>query len=440
MPNVSPRRRLVGGLVGTFVEWYDFLIYGLSAPVLAVHFFPDSNPTAALLGTFGIYAVAFLVRPLGGIFFGYLGDRGGRIKTLALTVLLMGAATMLTGLLPTYDSIGIWAAVLLLLCRLGQGFSAGGETSGGLSYIVESAPDGRRARWISYCVAASFLPVVVASLLIVSLRAGLGHEAYTSWGWRVPFIAGGLLALVGLWLRRKLDDPEEYVEAVNDVAPANPIRSATREGLSSIVKVIFLVAVQAVGGYMLLSFMYSYLITSGGLSATSALLSNALSITVMAALTPVFGSLADRIGRKPLMLAGAAWLLAGAWPALQLASSGNVVSATIGQLIIAVGVALFASGGFVTMLELFSTNIRFTGHAIGYNIGYAIFGGTTPLVAVALVNATNSALAPAFYLMAIAAVGLVAVISTPETRNIRLRDAGVDEQVAWENHAPVRSS
>jgi MHS family proline/betaine transporter-like MFS transporter len=423
MSGVTPRHRLIGGFVGMFVEWYDFLFYGLSAPVLADHFFPSSRPAAALLGTFAVYAVSFLVRPLGGLVFGYLGDRVGRISMLVVTVVLMGCATMLVGLLPTYHSIGVTAAVLLLLCRIAQGFSAGGETSGGLSYIVESAPPDRRARWVSQAIAMSWFPAVVASLLILGLRAGLGEAAYLSWGWRVPFLVGGVLAVAGLWLRRRLDDPEEFVAATAEERSADPIRTAIAGNRRTIVIVVFLVAVQAVGAYLMLSYLYTYLVTVARLDQTTAMLTNAAGITLMGVLMVPFGRLADHVGRKPVMAAGAVWLLVGAWPALRLASTGSVGGALAGQFVLAIGVALFAAGGFVTMVELFSTSVRVTGHAIGYSIGYAVFGGTTPLLASVLVTGTGSGVAPAFYLMGIAMVGLAAVTRTPETRHNLLRDA-----------------
>ncbi|GAA3573631.1 MFS transporter [Amycolatopsis ultiminotia] len=430
MSAVTPRRRLVGGFVGTFVEWYDFLVYGLSAPILAVYFFPGSSPVAALLGTFAVYAVSFLVRPLGGLVFGAMGDRRGRIRVLAVTVLLMGASTMVIGLLPTYQSIGIGAPALLLLCRIAQGFSAGGETSGGLSYILESAPTDRRARWIGVAVAMSWLPSVLASLLILGLRGGLGNAAYLDWAWRVPFLLGGLFALIGLWLRSTLDDPEEYVEATREQRAAHPVRQALRSDRRAIVTVTLLVAVQAVGAYLLLSYFYTYLTTVAQLSVTAALLTNAAAIVVMALLMLPFGWIADRFGRKPVMFAGVGWLLLGVWPAFALAGTGGIVGALTGQLVLAVGVALFASGGFVTMVELFSTAVRVTGHSIGYNVGYAVFGGTAPLVAAALISATGSSSAPACYVMAIAVVGLIVVFRTPETRGARLRDAGTESSVA----------
>ncbi|KAA0919915.1 MHS family MFS transporter [Dietzia sp. ANT_WB102] len=422
MDMAKARRRLVGGVVGTFVEWYDFLIYGLSAPILAYHFFPNTNPTAALLGTFAIYAVAFFIRPLGGVFFGRLGDRIGRIQILAATILLMGAATLATGLLPTYASVGIAAPILLLLCRLAQGFSAGGETSGGLSYVLESAPSDRRARWVSIGVAASFLPVVLGGMLILSLRTFLGDDAYTNWAWRLPFVLGGVLAVVGLWLRSKLDDPEEFTDAAAAKAASDEPVARAKPLLGVTVTVMLLVAVQAVGAYLLNSYMYTYMVQITEMSPTTALITNSLAVLTIVVLLPVFATICDTRGRKPMMMAGAVWLLVLAYPALALVGTGTFGGALAGQLLIAIGVAVFASGGFVVMLELFPTAIRFTGHAVAYSLGYAIFGGTTPLIAASLVESTGSSMAPAYYVMAIAALGVVTVLKVPETSRVRLRD------------------
>lgn len=434
------RSRLLGGAVGTFVEWYDFLIYGLSAPVLAAHFFPDADPAAALLGTFAIYAVAFFVRPLGGVFFGFLGDRHGRINILAMTVLMMGAATLLTGLLPTFDSIGIWAAVLLLVCRIAQGFSAGGETSGGLSYVLESAPPDRRGRWIGYCTASSYLPVAVGAVLILGLRLVMGDDVYNDWAWRIPFVLGGVLAVVGLWIRRRLEDPDEFVEAVETAVvedKKNPLRESFRGAqLKPIFLVMFLVAVQAVGAYLITSYLYSYLTETIQMNATSALFTNAAAVLTIAVLLPVFGMVADRIGRKKLMFSGSALFVVLTYPAFVLTSNGTIIGALTGQMILAVGVAMFASGGFVTMLEMFQTSNRFTGHAVSYNLGYAIFGGTTPLLAAFLVETTGSFMAPAFYMIGIAVLGLIVVKFTPETRDAVLRNGMKSVDTATEIKEP----
>ncbi|QSE92980.1 MFS transporter [Rhodococcus pseudokoreensis] len=423
MKAVSGRRRIAGAAIGNFAELYDYFVYGFSAPVLAFHFFPQANPAAALMGTFAVFAIAFFMRPVGGLVFGYLGDRMGRINVLAITVLLMGVATMAIGLLPTYTSVGLLAPALLLLCRLAQGFSHGGESSGSYSYTIESAPDGQRARWVSIVACFAFLPAAITGILILGLRAAVGDDAYENWAWRLPFILGGVLAAVGLWLRRRLDDPEEFTEAAREKPMQNPIRSAVSANLKSIVIVTLLVSVQAVAAYLILGYMYTFLVKVAGLGNTVALLSNAVAIVAMAFLMPVFGVVADRMGRKPVLFAGAAWLAVTSYPAFKLAASGTVAGAYGGQLLIAVGVALFASAGFTVMLELFPTAVRYTGHAIAYNIGNAIFGGTAPLIATALVSGLGTPLAPAYYVIAIAVFGLLVIIFTPETKDTELRSS-----------------
>ncbi|WKN61054.1 MFS transporter (plasmid) [Rhodococcus opacus] len=423
MSSVAARRRLLGGAIGTFVEWYDFLIYGLSVPVLALHFFSNSNPTAALLGTFAIYAVAFLARPLGGVVFGKLGDRLGRINILGITVLLMGGATLAMGLLPTYETIGLAAPALLLLCRLVQGFAVGGETSGGMSYVVESAPPGRRGRWVGYVGAAAFLPAAVSAVMILGITAAVGQQAYVDWAWRIPFILGALLAVVGFVLRRALDDPAEYTETLSEAPTVSPDGLSARNNLKAIITVVLLVAIMGVGGYMIASYLYSYLVKVVGLDSTSALLSNAVAMIAVTVMIPLWGAVSDRIGRKPLMFGGTVALVLFAYPAFELASSGTVVGAFAGQFLLVLGIAPVQAGCWVTMVELFPTKVRFSGHALSYNLGFAIFGGTAPLVATALVSSTGSPLAPAFYLMAVAVFALVVIFFTPETKDVKLRES-----------------
>jgi len=427
---ITPQRRLLGGAIGAFVEWYDFHVYGLSAPILALHFFPQSNPTTALLSTFAVYALALLVRPVGGAFFGYLGDRYGRMNILSVTVLMMGAVTMITGLLPTYESHGILAPILLVLCRLAQGFSAAGETSGALSYVLESAPPGRRARWAALIGGWGFLPVAIAAVIIYGLRVWLGDDAYTAWGWRITFLFGGVLGVVGLWLRRRLDDPEEYSEARRENPNLNPILSvATKTSARrSTVNVVLLTALQAVSAYILLGYMYTFLLKVANIGATAALLTNGAANVLIFVFLPIFGAIADRAGRRTVMFGGAIWLLLAAYPAFALASAGTVAGAIGGQLLLVIGFSMYAGGSFAATLELFPTSMRQSGHAIAYNLGFAIFGGFTPLLATWLVSVTGSPVSPAFFLIAIAVLGFITLIFTPETRDVRLRDSVVNDR------------
>lgn len=435
-------RRLAGASVGNFGEVYDFTVYALTAPILAQHFFPSSNPTAGILGTFAVYALAFLARPVGGFVFGVMADKRGRIVVLAWTVVLMGLGTMAIGLLPSYDSIGITATILLVLCRLAQGLSMGGESSGSYTYVIESAPEGQRGRWVGIVASFSYSPAVVTGLIILGFSSALG-DSYEEWGWRLPFILGGVVALVGYLLRRKLDDPDEYTEAMEQQAQqqqqvSNPVLGVAKSRAKSMVLVVLLLAIQAVSAYLVLGYMFTFT-TEQGLGHTEALLTNAATLTIIVVLLPIVGTVTDKFGRKPVLLVGAAWFMLTVIPAFALASSGTVLGALVGQSLICVGVGIYAGSVFAVMLELFPTSLRATGHAISFNVGAAIFGGTTPLIAAALVESTGSPMAPAYYAIAVSFLGLIGIFMTPETRHVTLRH-GVQKSSGEAVEEPALSS
>jgi len=430
----SPTRKLLGGAIGNMGEQFDYSIYAFTAPIIALNFFPSSNPVAALLNTFVVYALSFVARPFGGVMFGYIGDRFGRLAVLTWTVVLMGVGTMLIGLLPSYSSVGVLAPILLVVCRLLQGLSLGGETTGVESYIAESAPDGKRASWTSLVMSFAYIPVALVACFILGLRTVMGDAAFEAWGWRIPFLLGGVVAFAGYLLRRNLDDPDEYLEAK---AEADQLALVPKSGESvahalgqsfktrkSMLLVILLLAPQSVAAYLLTGYMYTYLVKEGHTTATVALLSNAAAVVVLAILLPFMGRLCDRFGRKRMYAAGAAWLFISAYPAFLLAGSGSLAGALIGQFFLAFGVAVYTSAMFVGLIELFPTAVRCRSHGISYNAAVAIFGGTTPLVAAALISATGNSLAPAFYAMAIIVVfGIAGIVLVPETKDVSLRES-----------------
>ena len=275
----SPTRKLLGGAIGNMGEQFDYSIYAFTAPIIALNFFPSSNPVAALLNTFVVYALSFVARPFGGVMFGYIGDRFGRLAVLTWTVVLMGVGTMLIGLLPSYSSVGVLAPILLVVCRLLQGLSLGGETTGVESYIAESAPDGKRASWTSLVMSFAYIPVALVACFILGLRTVMGDAAFEAWGWRIPFLLGGVVAFAGYLLRRNLDDPDEYLEAK---AEADQLALVPKSGESvahalgqsfktrkSMLLVILLLAPQSVAAYLLTGYMYTYLVKEGHTTATS---------------------------------------------------------------------------------------------------------------------------------------------------------------------------
>lgn len=425
MTKQSSIRTLSAGSIGNFGEIYDFAVFGFSVPILSAHFFPGSDRTAALLSTFAVYAVAFFARPLGGLLFGVMADKVGRVKVMAMTVWLMALGTAVIGLLPTYASIGIAAPALLVFCRVAQGLALGGETTGTTSFILESAPDDHRGGWIGLTLIFSHLPNALVAGLLIGLQFAAGASAYADWVWRVPFLAGGLIGIVGFWLRRNLDEPDEYKQATSRTDSRNPLRTAIRTGgLRGMLNVAMIQPIQTVGSYLLLGFMYTFLVRVAKLDPTSALITNAAAIVVLSFMIPLGGVLSDRLGRKPVLSFGAAWLAFAAYPGVYLAATGTIAGALAGQLLLAVGVGLYGGACFVAAPEFFPTAFRATGHAISYQAAVAVFGGTTPFIATLLVQASGSPLAPAYYVALVAVVCLVLVQFVPETRGVSLRTSG----------------
>src|SRR5919112_2998713 len=416
-------RALAAGCVGNFVEWYDFAIYSYSVTIIATLFFPAGNRAAAIIAAFALYGVAFLARPVGGLFWGSLGDRIGRRNTLAVIVLIMGGATMLIGLLPTYGTIGIMAPILLALLRLVQGFSGGGEFTGSTSFISEYAPEEKRGLFASISATFTTLPSLLGGLTVFAVAAGFGEEAYAAWGWRIPFLVGGPLALVGLFIRLRMDETPAFRELKEheEQVERTPAREAIREHGRSILLVFAIASLSALGAYTLGTYFVTYLQEVVGLSRTTSIAANFLAFFVT---VPLVGMLGDRIGRKPLLLIGTPGFILLSLPGYLRASSGTFLGAIVGQLLVALPWSFVVSAVVVIIVEIFPTRVRYSGASIGYNLGYMIFGGTAPIVATYLVSATGSNSAPAIYLIVVAVLVLPAVFMLPETRGVDLLRGG----------------
>ena len=422
MAKQSAVRTLSAGSIGNFGEIYDFAVFGFSVPILSTHFFPGSDRTAALLSTFAVYAVAFFARPLGGLLFGMMADKVGRVRVMALTIWLMALGTAVIGLLPTYADIGIAAPALLVACRIAQGLALGGETTGTTSFILESAPDDRRGGWIGLTLIFSHLPNALVAGLLIGLQLAAGASAYADWVWRVPFLAGRLIGIVGYWLRRNLEEPEEFKQATRRTGSKNPLRTAIRAGgLKGMLNVAMIQPIQTVGSYLLLGFMYTFLVRVAKLDPTSALFTNGAAIIVLSFMIPLGGMLSDRFGRKRVLSFGAAWLAFAAYPGVYLAATGTIAGALLGQILLVVGVGLYGGACFVAAPEFFPTSFRATGHAISYQVTVALFGGTTPFIGTLLVQVFGSPLAPAYYVAVVAVTCLILTQFVPETKGVNLR-------------------
>lgn len=413
------KKVLVGGSIGQFVEFYDFTLYGLSAVILSEYFFPDGDRITGLLVIFATFGVAFVMRPLGGLFFGALGDKVGRRRTLTITIFLVGICTALIGVLPGYDQIGWIAPTLLILARLGQGFSAGGESVGGPSFVYEHEPIEKRGLRINITLAATALPSVFAGGLILLLSTVLSDASFESWGWRIPFLLALPLSGVGLWIRSRTDESELFKKTA-EARPKefSPIRESFRENWVGMLQVFFVLGLTALGFYMLSAYFVTYIQTAGDLNREQALLTNAIAMASYTLFLPIAGHLSDRFGRKPMLIAGSILLAVVSIPAFTLVTSGNMGPAFIGQTIFVLALCCYGGGCYTFFCERFSTKTRFTSAAISYNIAYAVMGGTAPFVGTWLVDTTGVNTAPGFYMAACAAVVLALIFITrlPETR------------------------
>ncbi|GAB3135587.1 MFS transporter [Tsukamurella serpentis] len=418
------RRVLAGGAIGQFIEFYDFALYGLSAVVLARNFFPSHNELAGLLATFATFGAAFVIRPLGGLFFGALGDRIGRRNVLFATLLTIGGATACIGLLPTYGSIGVAAPVLLVICRLLQGFSAGGESVGAPTFTYEHAPIERRGAWLNTTIAATALPSVFGGALILALTAAMGSDAFSQWGWRIPFLLAAPLAVVGLWIRLRTEESDAFRQTLAraERRESTPLREAISQNGLQMLQVIFVMGLTAMGFYFLSGYFVTYVKTTGGLTQQQSLIANAAAMSLYTVLLPLTGRLGDRFGRKPMLITGSLAIAVLAVPCFALVTSGSLAMAILGQMLFVLPITVYGGGCYTFFVEIFTTRTRFTSAAISYNTAYALFGGTAPFVGTWLVGMTGASAASGVYMAAAAAVVLALLLLTPvpETRHAPL--------------------
>jgi MHS family proline/betaine transporter-like MFS transporter len=410
------RRVVTGASIGNAVEWFDFAIYGFLATYIAAHFFPSGNDTAALLNTFAIFAAAFFMRPLGGFVFGPLGDRIGRQKVLAIVILLMSAATLCIGLLPTYDAIGLAAPLLLLFFRCLQGFSAGGEYGGGAVYLAEFASDARRGLTVTFMAWSGVLGFLIGSATVTLLQAMLTTEAMESYGWRIPFLMAAPLGLVGLYIRLRLGDTPQFAELDEaDETADSPLREAVATSWRQILQVIGLFIVFNIGYYVVFTFLPTYFIKTLNFTKSDAFVSITLACLVALILILPLAALSDRIGRRPLLIGGAVAFAVLGYPLFLLLTSGSLTAAITAHCLLAAIESVYISCAVSAGVELFATRVRFSGFSVGYNVCVAIFGGTTPYVVTWLTATSGNSIAPAFYLMTAAVISLVTVLTLKET-------------------------
>jgi len=425
--SVSPatlRKVTAAAAVGNFVEWFDFAVYGFLATVIARQFFASDDPNAALLQTFAVFAVAFALRPLGGIVFGALGDRLGRKRVLSITVLMMAGATTVIGLLPTYASIGLLAPVLLTLTRCVQGFSAGGEYAGACAYLMEHAPNHKRGWYGSFLPVSTFSAFASAAVIAYLLEASLAPEAMAQWGWRVPFLVAAPLGVVGLYLRWRMEETPAFRLAMAEQQEHahSPLRETLAQQKGAMLRLGAFISLTALSFYMFTTYFATYLQVVGHLSRAQSLMVSTIALLFAAGACPAAGAFTDRVGRRRTIGATCLWVILTVFPAYWLASSGSVPAAVCGVILLAVGAVMSGVVTAALLSEVFPTRTRYTASAMTYNLAYTLFGGTAPLMATWLIGLSGSSLAPAFYLVLIALVALLGGLGLAETSRISLHE------------------
>ena len=417
--DVSPatlRRATIGATVGSVVEWFDVAVYAYLAAVLGGVFFPSEDPAVSLLSSFAVFGAAFVVRPLGGIFFGALGDRIGRQRTLAWVIILVSAATLGIGLLPGYASIGVAAPALLVLLRLLQGFSAGGEMGGASAFVAEYSPPRRRGYLVAWVEMGCILGFLLGSLAVLVLNLVLTGDQVESWGWRIPFLLAAPLGIVGLYIRTRLEETPEFaaLRSAGTIAK-NPLLEGIRDHWPAILRTAGYALFQNAALYIILTFVPSYQTETLGYTALVASISSVACMTVICLLIPALGALSDRLGRKPVLGGSCVLALALSYPLFVLMGQDSPVLAVAAHLGLGVILAIFLGPTLAAMNEMFVTRVRYGGFSLGYNLSVSAFGGTAPFLVTWLISRTGNTTSPAFYVMAAALITLVVVLTARET-------------------------
>lgn len=412
------RRQLGAAAIGNVLEYYDFTVYAYLAATIAKKFFPSEHEVAALLASFAAFGVGFLARPLGGAVIGRIGDKRGRKTALLVTIFGMAVGTVGIGLLPTFETIGIMAPVLLVAMRLVQGLAAGGEWGGATAFIIESAPDGRRGLFGGIGQASIAGSNLLGSVVVALVAASFTPQEMQDWAWRVPFLLGSVLLPLGVYMRRNLEETPAFKAAQKIPTRAHDLGSP----VVLMAKAFGFTIIWTVSYYIMLSYMPTFTTKHAGLSQSQALWANATALVVLVAATPFFGWLSDKIGRKPLLLGCCLGFVVLPFPLFRVILADASFSTIVAiQIVFNLFIAAFSGAGPAALSELFPTQSRTTLMSTGYSLSVAIFGGFAPFIAIWLIGTTGSPISPTFYLIASGIVSGLVIWTFRETAHERLR-------------------
>lgn len=423
VPGKVLKRAIAASAIGNATEWFDYGIYAYGVAYISAALFPGSTQEATLFAL-ATFAISFLVRPFGGLFWGPLGDTLGRKTVLALTILMMSGSTVCIGLIPSYDNIGFWSPLLLIMLRMLQGFSTGGEYGGAATFMAEYSPDDKRGFCGSFLEFGTLGGFSLGALLMLSFSFMLGEPAMHDWGWRLPFLMAAPLGIVGIYLRSKMEDTPVFREIENTGAQerevGNELKHLITEYWRPLLTLAGLVVALNVVNYTLLSFMPTYFAANLGLSTDEALVVPIIGMLFMMVFLPFAGHLSDKIGRKPLWWFSLIGLFVTAIPLyhlMALSLTGAIVGFGLLGLLYVPQLATISA----TFPAMFPTHVRFAGFAIAYNVSTSIFGGTAPAANAWLIEATGSNLVPAYFMMGSCVIGGIALLFVVETSSHSLR-------------------
>lgn len=426
------KKAITAASLGNAMEWFDFGVYGFVAATLAQVFFPDVSPGVQLIATLGTFSVPFLIRPLGGLFFGMLGDKYGRQKILAITIIIMSLSTFCIGLIPSYAAIGIWAPILLLIAKMAQGFSVGGEYTGASIFVAEYSPDRKRGFMGSWLDFGSIVGFLAGAGIVVLISAVIGDERFQDWGWRIPFLLALPLGIIGLYLRHALEETpafqqhaekmEQQEQQGGEATSKVSFKEIVTKHWHSLLICVGLVLTTNITYYMLLTYMPSYLSHNLKYSVNHGVLIIIAVMVGMLFVQPLIGLLSDRFGRRPFVFLGSVGLFCFSIPAYSLIVSGQLGLIFLGLLMLAVMLNFFIGVMASTLPAMFPTHIRYSALASAFNISI-IVAGLTPPIAAWLVEATDNLMMPAYYLMVVGVIGFVTAIFMKETANKPLKGA-----------------
>lgn len=418
------RHRIMAGFIGNVVEWYDFALYGYLAGVIAPVFFPPDAPVAGLIATYGIFAAGFLMRPLGAAVFGWFGDRYGRARTMQISVAMMALPTLLLGILPTYAQVGLLAPFALVLVRLLQGLSVGGEFSSSATYLVETAPEGKRGMvgsWANIGSMSGSLLGVGAAALVTNLFA---PDTLTGWAWRLPFLGGAVLGIAAILVRRNLHNSERFEEHHAGREDTSPLLQAFTTNRHETLLALAFAAAYGTCFYIAFVYLPEWLSGQGLMDRGPALAVNTVATLVVIPLMPLAAIVGDRLLPRRTWIALAILLLAvGTWPLHEwmLASGGSLLSVAVTHVFTFALLAVPLGSGPALFVEMFPESDRLSGYSVAFNLGVGVFGGLTPMIATSLIVKTGAATAPAVYLAVAGLVAVAALALTPDRSRAPLR-------------------